>query len=120
MEESKPVETEKKVQQNPVQDPHPNPDTKDSAQAPNGDGSWTSLAVGSEPKSAVPSENQAADSSTNRSPTGSKKSVRWSPELVSESTYTSSAGTSPDGSNPYVASSSSFSFKGTFLYRTVF
>ncbi|PON84779.1 GRAM domain containing protein [Trema orientale] len=116
MEEAKPVETEKKPQ-NPGQDPHPNPDPKDLGKAPNGDGSWASVAIGSESQSQAPTENAAAaDPSTIRSPTGSKKSVRWSPELVSESTYSNSAATFPDGSNPYVASSpappsSSFSFK---------
>ncbi|KAF4348925.1 hypothetical protein CsatB_023919 [Cannabis sativa] len=116
MEEPKAVETEKKLQ-NPIQDPHPIPDSKDSLHAPNGDGGWASVEMGSEPQHQAPppTENQA-DPSTNRSPTGSKKSVRWSPELVSESTYTNSAATSPDRSNPYVASSpvppsSSLSFK---------
>lgn len=112
MEEPKPSETEKKPQ-DPVEDPNLNPDPKESGKAVNGDGERGGVAVGSESE---------ADQSTSRSPSGSKKSVRWSPELVSESTYNS---TSSDGSNPYVtsspansssaASSSSFSLKGAYL-----
>lgn len=125
MEEPKPAETEKKLQ-NPIQDQHPTPDPKDSGHTPNGDGGWASVEMGSESQHQAPppTENQA-DPTTNRSPTGSKKSVRWSPELVSESTYTNSAATSPDRPNPYVASSpappssSSLSFKGTCLYRNI-
>ncbi|EXC09733.1 hypothetical protein L484_019831 [Morus notabilis] len=104
MEKPKPSETEKKPP-DPVEDSNLNPDPKESGKAVNGDGERGGLAVGSESE---------ADQSTNRSPSGSKKSVRWSPELVSESTYNI---TSSDGSNPYVASSpansSSFSFNET-------
>uniref|UniRef100_A0A803PDS4 GRAM domain-containing protein n=1 Tax=Cannabis sativa TaxID=3483 RepID=A0A803PDS4_CANSA len=85
MEEPKAVETEKKLQ-NPIQDPHPIPDSKDSLHAPNGDGGWASVEMGSEPQHQAPppTENQA-DPSTNRSPTGSKKSVRWG-KTVGEAT----------------------------------
>lgn len=84
MEEAKPSETEKR-RQNPAEDP--NPDPKDASKAASG-----GLESGSESQ---------GDQSANRSPPpGSKKSVRWSPELVSESTYTNT-------------SSSSFSFKET-------
>ncbi|KAL5538325.1 hypothetical protein UlMin_046345 [Ulmus minor] len=60
--------------------------------------------MGSESKPQNPTENQS-DPNPNGSVAGSKKSVRWNPELVSESTYSNSDATSPDGSNPYVASS---------------
>ncbi|KAE8715811.1 GEM-like protein 1 [Hibiscus syriacus] len=58
-----------------------------------------------------------------RTPTGSRKSAHWSPELVSESPAVDQIATisAPNGSNPYVthappAESSSASFKGNPLH----
>lgn len=94
--------------QTPIQDPNPKPDPKETSHSPNGDGKWTSFVMASESQNEI--QTQTEPSTT---PTASRKSVHWSPELVTES----SAMSSPHGSNnPYVspspASSSSFSFKG--------
>ncbi|XP_021802910.1 GLABRA2 expression modulator [Prunus avium] len=108
MDPPKPVsEAEAKTQaSNQTQDPKP----KAAGEALDGDQNWATFVMGSE------AQTQTEASGT---PTGSgpKKSVHWSPKLVSES-HNSSAGAASDshqGSNPYVAPSpmltSSFSFK---------
>ncbi|KAG2724974.1 hypothetical protein I3843_01G044700 [Carya illinoinensis] len=93
--------------QTPIQDPNPKPDPKETSHSPNGDGKWTSFVMASESQNEI--QTQTEPSTT---PTASRKSVHWSPELVTGS----SAMSSPHGSNnPYVspspAPSSSFSFK---------
>lgn len=112
MEQPKSAETEQKPAHS---DPHPNPNPDPNAHinAPNGDGSWGSLVMGSE------SQTPTTVTAENPNPMAAgRKSVRWSPELVSESTYSNDSTSYPYGSNPYVASSpspapsSSFNFKG--------
>jgi len=102
----------------PGQDPDLKLDPKEAGHATNGDGKWTSLVIGSESQSESQSEGQTQaqtqtePSTTRMASLGSRKSVRWSPELVTESPAMSY----PSGSSPYVSSSpvpsSSFSFKG--------
>lgn len=108
MEQPKPEPETEHATQAPVQDPNQKPDPKEESHAPNGDGKWTSFVMESESQNETqnePSPNRIASS-------GSRKSVHWSPELVTES----SAMSSPHESNPYVstarAPSSSFSLKG--------
>lgn len=95
-------------------------DPKEAGHASNGDGKWTSLVIGSESQNESQSEEQTqtqaqtqTEPSTTRVASPSlRKSVSWSPELVTEPPAMSY----PSGSSPYVSSSpvpsSSFSFKG--------
>jgi hypothetical protein len=108
----------------PGQDPDLKHDPKEAGHATNGDGKWTSLVIGSESQNESQSEGQTQaqtqtePSTTRMASPGSRKSVRWSPELVTESPAMSYS----SGSSPYVSSSpvpssslvpsSSFSFKG--------
>ncbi|KAH9712801.1 GLABRA2 expression modulator [Citrus sinensis] len=119
---------------NKTESPAPNPKPDPN---PNGDGdNWANIVVGSESEKVSENENQAQpqnqikiqlESSTNSSEPSpassvSKKSVHWSPDLVTESHAPNThnyQNTMPpiDGSNPYVAHtpappSNSFSFKG--------
>ncbi|KAH7520473.1 hypothetical protein FEM48_Zijuj08G0147600 [Ziziphus jujuba var. spinosa] len=112
MEQPKPAETEQKPPHTPSSDP--NPDTKEKGNATNGDGKWGSFVMGSETRTQT--QTQTTGTASNSSPTAAgRKSVRWSPELVSETTYSNDSASYPHGSNPYVASSpassSSFNFK---------
>lgn len=116
MEQSKP-----EAEQSPRaagQGPDPKLDTKEAGHAANGDDKWTSFVMGSESQQESQSPSQGltqspTEPSTNRAASpGSRKSVHWSPELVTESPAMSY----PSGSSPYVSSpapSSSFSFKDT-------
>lgn len=110
MDQPKPVSEAEAKTQAPNQTQGPNP--KAAGEALTGDQNWATFVMGSQ------AQTQTEASGT---PTGSgpKKSVHWSPELVSES-HNISAGAASDshqGSNPYVAPSpmltSSFSFKGS-------
>ncbi|GLT73511.1 hypothetical protein SLA2020_453640 [Shorea laevis] len=117
MEQPKP-ETEKATRA-PGMDPDPKSDPIEAGHAANGDGKWTSLVIGSESQNESQSEEhtqaqtQTEPSTTPIASPGSRKSVRWSPELVTESPAMSY----PSGSSPYVSSSpvpsSSFSLKDT-------
>ncbi|KAJ7943708.1 GLABRA2 expression modulator-like [Quillaja saponaria] len=106
MEQAKPETEQKEQTPVPVQDPEKKPDPKDSGHAQNGDGKEESFVIGSESE-----KEQSLDRSLSSS--ASKKSVHWSPELVTESTGVPSA----HESNPYVTASpmpaSSFSIKDT-------
>lgn len=111
-------------------DPNPKPESKGSDHSPNGDGKWTSFVLGSE--SQTQSQDQAQSpregSPTKTASSGSRKSVHWSPELVTESSTISS----PHGSNnnnynnsyyispsPTDQSSSSFNVKGIPLFLSL-
>ncbi|KAJ7953539.1 GLABRA2 expression modulator-like [Quillaja saponaria] len=108
MEKPKP-DTDQK-EKTPVQDPKQKSDPKDSGHPQNGKGQTGSFVMGPEPES----QNQKEQSVDHwLSSSVSKKSVHWSPELVTESTDVPSS----HESNPYVTSSpmpeSSFSVKNT-------
>lgn len=126
MEQPKTVETEQKPN-TPTQDPHPNPDPKEtSSNAPNGDRSWGSFVMGSESQAQAQPQNQADEALDQAAQMSSRKSVHWSPELVSESTFSDNSTSYPQGSNPYIASSpasapnSSFNFKGSYLHMRIY
>ncbi|XVF15272.1 hypothetical protein REPUB_Repub09cG0136800 [Reevesia pubescens] len=120
MEKSK-TETEEKSSsmQSPGQEPSP----KDSDPAMDAEGFVMVPTIEPEKKEEKESENPKesqiqSEQSPNRTLSGSKKSVRWSPELVSESPVADQTATmsAPSGSNPYIAhapppESSSTSFK---------
>lgn len=107
-------------------DPDPKSDPIEAGHAANGDGKWTSLVIGSESQNESQSEEhtqaqtQTEPSTTPIASPGSRKSVRWSPELVTESPAMSY----PSGSSPYVSSSpvpsSSFSLKGKVFSVSIF
>ncbi|XP_022133205.1 GLABRA2 expression modulator [Momordica charantia] len=86
----------------PSDDRSPKSDPKDGLQATNGDGNWGNFVMGS--------ENQNDQSMISTPSSGSKKSVRWSTELVTESP---SVASNAYGSNSHAsrAPSSSLSFK---------
>ena len=90
-------------------DKSPKSDPKEVDQTANGDGNWGNFVMGSENK--IPTQNEQPAISTPSS--GSKKSVRWSTELVTESP---SVASNAYGSNSHasLAPSSSISFKGSF------
>lgn len=117
---SKPPKERPKKMENPrpeAEETATNAHSKEPGHEPSGDTKRTSLVLGSESPNVI--ENQTptlaeTEPSTNR--TASRKSVHWSPELVTESSTMSS----PHGSNSYaspspVPSSSSFSFKGNSI-----
>ncbi|KAM1292021.1 hypothetical protein ACFX13_019374 [Malus domestica] len=113
------TEADAKTHTPAAQDPNP----KAAAQAPNGDRNWASFVTASQAQ-AQPTSTEAVSTPTG---SGSKKSVHWSPELVSESHNTAAASdhSSHQGSNPYVAPSpmlsQSFSFKDSVdTVRNVF
>ncbi|KAM1611678.1 hypothetical protein PS2_000443 [Malus domestica] len=100
-----------------AQDPNP----KSAAEAPNGDANWASFVMGSQAQ-AQPTLTEAVSTPMG---SGSKKSVRWSQELVSESHAAASDHSSHQGSNTYVAPSptlsQSLSFKDSVeTVRNVF
>ena len=87
----------------------PKSDPKDGPHAPNGDGNWANFVMGSENQ--IPTQNEQPVIST-----PSKKTVRWSTELVTESPSVAS-NSYGSNTNTYAASSpsspsSSVSFKG--------
>ncbi|GLT70688.1 hypothetical protein SLA2020_427490 [Shorea laevis] len=126
MEVSK-AETEHKktnVTQSQVEEPTRKPDAKDSDLTLTGDDFV--IVPTEEPEKPAEAQNQdrsqgdvqtQGDETTNRMLSGSRKSVSWSPELVSESPSSDHNNVSaPNGSNPYVTRSpapapSSTSFK---------
>lgn len=89
-------------------DKSPKSDPKEEVQTPNGDGNWGNFVMGSENQ--TPTQNEQPVISTPSS--GSKKTVRWSTELVTESP---SVASNSYGSNSHASSapSSSVSFKET-------
>lgn len=101
------------------QNPSPKLDSKESGHAPNGDGKWTSFVMGSESQKDQDQDQSQSEVSGNRTPsTGSRKSVHWSPELVTESSASNMHSPHGSNNNPYfspspVPSSSSFSVKDT-------
>ncbi|XWS45001.1 hypothetical protein CRYUN_Cryun15aG0098200 [Craigia yunnanensis] len=108
----------------PAQEPNLKADPKDSDPAMDAEGFV--MVPTSEPEKKEEKETQNPkesqiqnEQSPNRSPSGSRKSVHWSPELISESPPADHSATmsAPNVSNPYVAhvpasESSSISFKG--------
>ncbi|KAK6258820.1 hypothetical protein SCA6_013294 [Theobroma cacao] len=129
MEQSK-TETEPKSSstQSPAQEPNPKADLKDSDLAMDAEGfvivPTTEPEKKEEKETQIPNESQIqSEQSPNRTSSGSRKSVHWSPELVSESPAAdhSPSMSAPNGSNPYVAhapapASSSTSIKGKPLH----
>ncbi|XVF17328.1 hypothetical protein REPUB_Repub10bG0111300 [Reevesia pubescens] len=113
MEQSK-TETEPKASstQSPAQESNPKTDPKDSDPAMDAEG-FVMVATSKpgkkeekEIETQNPKESQIqSEQSLNRTPSGSRKSVHWSPELVSESPAAdhSPSMSAPNGSNPYVA-----------------
>ncbi|XWS45000.1 hypothetical protein CRYUN_Cryun15aG0098200 [Craigia yunnanensis] len=107
----------------PAQEPNLKADPKDSDPAMDAEGFV--MVPTSEPEKKEEKETQNPkesqiqnEQSPNRSPSGSRKSVHWSPELISESPPADHSATmsAPNVSNPYVAhvpasESSSISFK---------
>ncbi|XP_027347881.1 GLABRA2 expression modulator-like [Abrus precatorius] len=87
----------------------PKPETESKPDVPNRD---STEPKGSESESQAPKERTASSSSNT-----TKKSVHWSPELVTESTFTSSPHDSR--SNPYFSSSSSLSQSSPSFMETV-
>ena len=90
-------------------------DPKDPAQAPNGDAKNAEEVAEKVPESESGSGSESRPSpekSVERTASSGsiKKSVRWSPELVTESTFVSTPRESRF--NPYFSSSSSFSVMG--------
>ena len=128
MDKSK-TETEPKSSptKSPSQEPNLKADPKDSDHAM--DAEDFVMVPTSEPEKKEEKETQNPkesqiqnDQSPNRTPFGSRKSVHWSPELISESPPADHSATmsAPNVSNPYVAhvpapESSSTSFKGKAL-----
>ncbi|EOX91980.1 FH interacting protein 1 isoform 2 [Theobroma cacao] len=111
MEQSK-TETEPKSSstQSPAQEPNPKADLKDSDLAMDAEGfvivPTTEPEKKEEQETQIPNESQIqSEQSPNRTSSGSRKSVHWSPELVSESPAAdhSASMSAPNGSNPYVA-----------------
>ncbi|KAK6287592.1 hypothetical protein POUND7_013771 [Theobroma cacao] len=111
MEQSK-TETEPKSSstQSPAQEPNPKADLKDSDLAMDAEGfvivPTTEPEKKEEKETQIPKESQIqSEQSPNRTSSGSRKSVHWSPELVSESPAAdhSASMSAPNGSNPYVA-----------------
>ena len=112
------------------QNPSPKLDSKESGHAPNGDGKWTSFVMGSESQKDQDQDQSQSEVSGNRTPSsGSRKSVHWSPELVTESSASNMHSPHGSNNNPYfspspVPSSSSFSVKGNrispFLYVYIY
>ena len=112
------------------QNPSPKLDSKESGHAPNGDGKWTSFVMGSESQKDQDQDQSQSEVSGNRTPSsGSRKSVHWSPELVTESSASNMHSPHGSNNNPYfspspVPSSSSFSVKGyrisPFLYVYIY
>ncbi|KAK9285939.1 hypothetical protein L1049_025141 [Liquidambar formosana] len=95
----------------PGHDPVPQPDPKEGGDISNGEGKWGSFVMGSESET-------SEQSTPSRKGSITQKTVRWSPELVSESpTKVAETTMASTGSNPYVApspaQSSSSSFKDT-------
>ncbi|KAG5091613.1 hypothetical protein JHK82_050391 [Glycine max] len=90
----------------------PKTETVTESHVPNGfSTTTTTVPNGSGSESQAPKEHTASSSSS------TKKSVHWSPELVTESTFTSSPCESR--SNPYFSSSSSFSQPPPTFMETV-
>ncbi|KAF2292962.1 hypothetical protein GH714_034307 [Hevea brasiliensis] len=96
----------------------PDPSTGDNHHAPNGNANKDSVSTGSDSETQGQGEGDQLQS-PNR-PGSARKSVHWSPELVTESHASQNKNGNDnvhfDGSNPYVSSSpgqlsSSFSFK---------
>ncbi|KAJ9177533.1 hypothetical protein P3X46_012744 [Hevea brasiliensis] len=122
MEQQSKADTDSTGQEDPKPKSVPNTNTGDNhlRHAPNGDANEGSVATGSDYETLVQS---GGDQLQAPSLTGSvRKSVHWSPELVSESHASRNNNSNDhvyfDGSNPYVSSSpaqssSSFSFKDT-------
>ncbi|XP_048437943.1 GLABRA2 expression modulator isoform X2 [Pyrus x bretschneideri] len=109
------TEADAKTHTPAAQDPNP----KAAAQAPNGDRNWASFVTASQAQ-AQPTSTEAVSTPTG---SGSKKSVHWSPELVSESHNTAAASdhSSHQGSAPSPMLSQSFSFKDSVdTVRNVF
>lgn len=96
-------------------DKSPKSDPKEEVQTPNGDGNWGNFVMGSENQ--TPTQNEQPVISTPSS--GSKKTVRWSTELVTESP---SVASNSYGSNSHASSapSSSVSFKGIVSPSLIF
>lgn len=92
----------------PTDDKSPKSDPKEGVQTANGDGNWANFVMGSENQIPTTQNEQPVISTPS---SGSKKSVRWSTELVTESP---SVASSAHGSNFNASSapSSSASFKG--------
>lgn len=113
MEESK-AEADQKKSQSPVKEPTHKPDAKDPDPALTGDDFV--IVPTEEPEKPAETQNRdrsqeedtqtPGDQTVNRTMSGSKKSVHWNPELVSESSSPDQKNASaPDGANPYVSHS---------------
>uniref|UniRef100_A0A2N9ENT6 Uncharacterized protein n=1 Tax=Fagus sylvatica TaxID=28930 RepID=A0A2N9ENT6_FAGSY len=88
------------------QNPSPKLDSKESGHAPNGDGKWTSFVMGSESQKDQDQDQSQSEVSGNRTPsTGSRKSVHWSPELVTESSASNMHSPHGSNNNPYFSPS---------------
>ena len=93
--------------QEPEAEPEPEPNPKDSGQVANGQGNEAGPVKGSESDSQV----QTEQSVLRMTPSVTlKKSVRWNPNLVTESTYQAS----PQASRSYLYYSPSFSVRGKY------